>query len=583
MRQKVFFSYFRYFKFILFLLFFISACSGPKKTEPVLVIQPIRPPVFSISPDAVALSIKEKIAESKTKNRFICRSELVCGITLIPSFYKQRQYYPLWIGNSSKTFLIDELLEEIKTCIEDGLTPENYHLKTIENLLKTVNNENQKHLPGYYETAADLDILLTDAFLLLSSHLLSGRVNPETIHVEWQAFSPDVDLANVLDEAVKNRTIRASLQNLSPPHSEYKNLKTALEKYRTLSEQQELPGVSNGMTLRYGDSNRRVGALRNRLFFWGDIEKLETSNSNFFDVDLEKAVKGFQQRHGLTPDGLAGNETIAALNISAKSRVRQIELNLERWRWLPRDLGTRFILVNIADFKLTVTENSQPIMEMKVVVGKPYRKTPVFSKKMQYLVLNPFWNVPTKLALEDLAPKLCATPEYIEQHEFKVFQNWLAGSPEIDPASVNWCDLTPTSGFPYKLQQASGPYNPLGRIKFIFPNKYSVYLHDTPNKSLFDKALRNFSSGCIRVEKPYDLAEYLLRSEPEWTKEVISKFIESGNQKTLFLSQQIPVHLVYLTAWADAKGIVHFRNDIYEQDKALDTALNERPPIYFGD
>ena len=571
------------FRITLLILFLLSACASPAKKEPTPVIQPITPPAFAISSDAQTLAIKKKILNSKNKKRFICRSELVCGVSLIPYLYQQKQYTPFWIGKGNSSLLIDELLAEIKTSEKEGLIPENYHLDTIETLLAEVNNKNDTHSPNYYEATADLDILLTDAFLLLSSHLLSGRVNPETIHMEWQAFNPDVDLGKVLDEAVKNQTIRISLRHLSPPHSEYQNLRTALNTYRTLVAHQEAPMVPNGQTLRYGDSNQRVAFLRRRLFYLRDLDTQTTPDPLFFDFDLEKAVIRFQHRHGLTPDGLVGKKTLEAINISTQYRLRQIELNLERWRWLPRDLGSRFILVNIADFKLTVVENSQLVMEMRVVVGKPFRKTPVFSKNMQYLVLNPFWNVPTKLALEDLAPKICSNPDYIDKNQLVIFQNWQLDATEIDPASVKWCDLTPTSSFPYKIQQSPGPYNPLGRIKFIFPNKYSVYLHDTPNKSLFDRELRDYSSGCIRVEKPYELAAYVLTPDPQWSKESILRQIDRGERITVFLAEQIPVHLVYLTAWADADGTVHFRNDIYEQDKKLDNALKEHPPFYFGD
>jgi murein L,D-transpeptidase YcbB/YkuD len=214
---------------------------------------------------------------------------------------------------------------------------------------------------------------------------------------------------------------------------------------------------------------------------------------------------------------------------------------------------------------------------MRVVVGKTYRKTPVFSGKMQYLVINPFWNIPTKLAVKDLAPKVCSNLAYLAAKHIKVYKNWQHDSSEIDPALISWCNLTPKSYFPYKLQQTSGPYNLLGKIKFIFPNKYAVYLHDTPNKSLFDKSLRDFSSGCIRLEKPYSLAEFLLKSNPRWTKEAILDLLESSRRKNIFLNEHVPVYIVYITAWADNNGVVHFRNDVYKQDRILANVLKEQP------
>jgi murein L,D-transpeptidase YcbB/YkuD len=405
-------------------------------------------------------------------------------------------------------------------------------------------------------------------------------VNPETIHVKGEVFNPDIDLASVLNIALKDQAIRKTLQNLSPQHQEYLNLQSALKKYRELASKKESYHIPSGETLRYGVSHERVQTLRNRLIFLGDLKAAETPNPIFFDSGLEKAVKSFQFRHGLIVDGLAGRQTIAAMNISAQKRLRQIELNMDRWRWLPRDLGNRYILVNIANFKLTVVEHGKPIMDMRVVVGKPYRKTPVLSEKMQFLVINPFWNVPTKLALRDLAPKVCSDPDYLAAKQIKVYKDWQQDAPEMDPLFISWCNLTMASFFPYKLQQASGPYNPLGKIKFIFPNKYAVYLHDTPDKFLFDKNPRDFSSGCIRVEKPYLLAEFLLKSDHRWTKEAILDLFESSARKIIFLNEQIPVHLVYITAWADDDGVVHFRNDVYEQDRILGNALKKRPLLF---
>jgi murein L,D-transpeptidase YcbB/YkuD len=572
MKQIAFFyARMKYFKKILLILFIITGCASSTPQKSIISPGPHE------TTDAMSELIQQKIMRFSGKNRFTCRSELNLGRSLIPSFYLQRKFLPAWMGKNGEFLLADDLIEEIKNCKKHALKPEYYHFKAIEALLNTVRDNH--HIPSlmYQDIAADLDILLTDAFLLLSSNLLFGIVNPETVHVKGEAFNPDIDLASVLNIALKDQTIRKTLQNLAPQHQEYLNLQSALKKYRELASKKESFHITVGETLRYGSSHERVRTLRNRLIFLGDLKATEIPNPTFFDSDLEKAVKSFQFRHGLIVDGLAGRQTVAAMNISAQKRLRQIKLNMERWRWLPRDLGNQYILVNIANFKLTVVERKKQIMEMRVVVGKPYRKTPVFSGKMQFLVINPFWNIPTKLALRDLVPKACSDPDYLAAKQIKVYKNWQQDSLEIDPLFISWCNLTQASFFPYKLQQASGPYNPLGKIKFIFPNKYAVYLHDTPDKSLFDKNLRDFSSGCIRVEKPQLLAEFLLKSDPRWTKEAILDLFESSEHKSIFLNEQIPVHLVYITAWADNDGVVHFRNDVYEQDRILYVALKERP------
>jgi len=559
---------------ILLILFIITGCAASPSQKSKIIHDPHETHVAIFNQDTMSELIQQKITRFSGKKGFTHRSELTLGVSTIPSFYLQRKFSPAWMGENGEFLLADDLLEEIKDCKKHALNPEYYHIKAIETLLKTVRDN---HSLMYQDIAADLDILLTDTFLLFSSHLLFGLVNPETVHIKGESFDPDIDLAGVLNNALEDHTIRKTLQNLSPHHQEYLNLQSALKTYRELAAKDESLRIPFGETLKHGVSHERVRKLRNRLIFLGDLKATKTPNPTFFDDDLEKAVKRFQLRHGLTVDGLAGHQTVAALNIPVRKKLRQIELNMERWRWLPRDLGTKYILVNIANFKLSVVEHSRPIMEMRVVAGKRYRKTPVFSGKMQFLVINPFWNIPTKLAVRDLAPRVCSDPSYLTAKHIKVYKNWRQDSPEIDPAFVNWCTMTRKSYFPYKLQQVSGPHNLLGKIKFIFPNKYAVYLHDTPDKSLFDETLRDFSSGCIRVEKPELLAQFLLKSDPRWTEEAILDLLKSSARKAISLNEHIPVHLVYITAWVDNNGGVHFIKDVYKQDRRLANALKKRP------
>jgi murein L,D-transpeptidase YcbB/YkuD len=270
-----------------------------------------------------------------------------------------------------------------------------------------------------------------------------------------------------------------------------------------------------------------------------------------------------------------GASTLAAMNVPVESRINQIELNLERWRWIPRNLGSRYLLVNIADYSLAVVENQTVVLDMRVVVGKAYRRTPVFSEKMKYLVLNPFWNVPVKIAVEDKLPIIRKNPLYLTQQHIKVFENWSEAAPEINPVVVDWHRLN-SNYFPYRLRQDPGPLNALGRIKFMFPNKFAVYLHDTPQRGLFKKASRDFSSGCIRIEKPLELAKYLLRNDPQWPEQKITGTIESGVTTVVRIKDPIPVHLLYWTAWATETGTVHFGNDIYDRDPPLSRALKAK-------
>jgi L,D-transpeptidase YcbB len=255
-------------------------------------------------------------------------------------------------------------------------------------------------------------------------------------------------------------------------------------------------------------------------------------------------------------------------------RVRQIELNMERWRWLPQTLGERYVLVNIANFALDVVEHGQSVLAMRAVVGRPARQTPFFSADMTYLVLSPHWYVPPTIAIQDKLPLIRRNPAYVARQNFKLFRHGAGGMARVDPRSVDWSSVG-ARNFPYQLRQEPGPQNALGRVKFMLPNPHDVYLHDIPSRELFAKTERAFSSGCIRLEKPLELAQYLLRDDPRWSQQKILASIKRGTEQVVQLPISIPVHLLYWTAWVNEDGVVHFRKDIYERDKVLDEALQK--------
>jgi murein L,D-transpeptidase YcbB/YkuD len=300
-----------------------------------------------------------------------------------------------------------------------------------------------------------------------------------------------------------------------------------------------------------------------------------------FDEHVEHAVRRFQARHGLRVDGVLGPVTLAALNVSVTQRLQQLRANLERWRWLPRDLGRQHIVVNIARFTLDVVEDAQSVMTMRIIVGTPYRDTPAFSSQINYLVLNPSWNVPLRIAVEDKLPLIRQDPGYLGRNHMKVFQGWGTEAREIDPGTINWSKVS-AEKFPYRLRQTPGPLNALGQIKFILPNPFDVYLHDTPSRELFNRTIRTFSSGCIRVEKPLELAQYVLRGDPRWRHESLLATIGRRREQTIRVPVPVPVHILYWTAWVEVDGTVHFRNDIYHRDTLVEQALNTRPPLRQG-
>jgi murein L,D-transpeptidase YcbB/YkuD len=425
----------------------------------------------------------------------------------------------------------------------------------------------------------DLDLLLTDAFLILSAHLFSGKVNPETVDPQWHVDRRKRDMAQFLETSLTSGQIETALYSLLPTHLGYARLRQALIRYRNIYDNSGWPAVPTGTKLQRGDRGDRVAALRKRLAIEGFIENQGAENGTLFDDALDKAVRKFQRLNGLDTDGIVGTQTLQALNIAAGQRVRQIVVNLERWRWLPQNWGRRYVIVNIASFNLNVVENEQLVMDSRVIAGKTYRRTPVFSDRVTYLVLNPSWEVPKKIARKDLLPKIKKDPQFLSQQKIRIFKGWGSNAREIDPKDIDW-KAVKESNFEFRLRQDPGPLNALGRIKFMFPNQFDVYLHDTPARNLFEKSRRDFSSGCIRMEKPVEFAEYLLRSHLAWPPEKIRSSLTGSEpvEQTVQIPEPINIHILYWTVWLGHDDLIHFSPDIYGRDSALDAALQKPPP-----
>lgn len=524
----------------------------------------------------VAQQIFNILKAGQKSNSFTCRKERICGTSAIPEFYRKRSYTPAWTLEGSLTAQARDLILALESSRDEGLSPEIYHFAEIQTVLAKLKESTLVLHAIPPSLLAELDILLTDAFLLYAAHLRAGRVDPESIQTSWVAFHPEVDLSLVLSEALASGRIIESLVALSPANEGYHRLKQALLSYRKISVETQWPKIPSGPTLRPGGTDARVGALKHLLKVMGDLEDSSDDGSLVFDESLEQALRRFQRRHGLEADGILGRQTLSQLNRPVAERIRQMEINLERWRWLPHDLGARYVLVNIAAFQLNVMESGRSVLDMRVVVGTDYRKTPVFSETMKYVVLNPYWDVPFRIAIEDKLPIIQKDPSYLSKNGYRVFAGWEENATEVAPESIDWSGIN-RSNFVYRLRQDPGPKNALGRIKFMFPNRFSVYLHDTPQQGLFQKTVRIFSSGCIRVEQPLALAAYVLQDNPDWNLEKIETVIASGNNRTIFLKFSIPVHLLYWTAWVEPDGTIHFREDVYERDQLLDRALKEVP------
>lgn len=540
----------------------LAGCGSPPRTDAGLVGEQIR----------------TRIEAAGVVTDLQVGGEPVYASLVLPKFYERRLYRPAWCDERGPTRLADDLVASLRRADLEGLRSEDYHLAGIEAVLAAARSDDQESGPAIApDRWAELDLLLTDAFLVYGAHLLAGRVDPETLRPEWVSNRRTADIAAVLEAALATGDIAGSLEALVPPQYGYRRLREAVARYREVAARGGWPTIPDAATLQRGDRGPSVTALRERLRLEDDLGPAGFEDAELFDAELEQAVQGFQRRHGLTADGAVSAATRAELNVPVERRVEQLELNLERWRWLPNDLGRRHIIVNIAAFELEVVEDDSVMLAMRVVVGRAFNRTPVLSDTMRYLVLNPYWHVPRSIAAGELLPKVQRDPSYLARYKLRVYPSSGPGAREIDPGAVNWSAITPAR-FPFWLRQDPGPLNALGRVKFMFLNKFNIYLHDTPARPLFEETQRDFSHGCIRIQQPIELAVYLLRQNPRWTRDAILGALDEGVDRTVPLPQPIPIHLLYWTAWADGDGTIQFRGDIHAWDAPLWKALRAPPP-----
>jgi murein L,D-transpeptidase YcbB/YkuD len=485
--------------------------------------------------------------------------EGIRGRLILPMFYERRDFEPVW----SDPGRFKELRKLIAASADDGLLPEDYHLKAIDKIAGEGDRTKDPH------SGADLDILCTDALLTLAYHMKFGKVDPERLDSDWNIYEDMAELTEMIDRMEEvfeggSGSVTRAMDDIRPSYEIYRDLSIALVEYRKIEAEGGWAAVPEGETLKEGMRVQRVIKLRERLAVTGDL-KIEGSVDDLFDEELARGVENFQRRHGLDVDGVAGKMTIAALNMPVSGKIDRIRVNLERLRWVLQDDSRSFIVVNIAGFELIYGKDEELLWRARVQVGKEYRKTPVFRADMDYIVFNPTWTVPPTILKKDMIPKAAEDPSYLDGKNIRVIDNKGRVIPSRD---VDWKKYL-KGGFPYTLRQDPGPNNALGRVKFIFPNKHFVFLHDTPSRSLFSRSKRTFSSGCIRLENPLEFAEFLLDDPEDWNIRKIEQLIESAKTKTVHLDQPLPVFLLYWTAFVRFDGTVDFREDIYNRDDPI--------------
>ncbi|MBI5505422.1 MAG: L,D-transpeptidase family protein [Deltaproteobacteria bacterium] len=500
--------------------------------------------LFSPAPALPSDALMQTVRALQARGPQPLAGTTVTSAVLLPRIYESRGFEPLWTDPAA----VDDLVRAIAESASVGLDPADYHMATIARLRAAGDRDDR--------ACADLDVILTDALVRLAYHARFGKVDPQRLDTDWNYSRPLIgpDPAAVLRKAIEARHLSEFLDKIGPQSLFFRRTRDALAQYRALAAQGGWPSIPAGPALEVGRSGQRVAILRRRLAITADLdEQAGAATGDVFDASLAEAVEAFQRRHGLAADGVVGTATLRALNVPVADRIEQLRATLERCRWVLHDAPRRFVLVNVAGFKAYFVAEGTRVWETRVVVGKPYTKTPIFRADMKYIVLNPDWTIPASIVRNEVMPGMRRDPRYLEKKGFR----------RVDGQFV----------------QPPGPKNALGRIKLMLPNSHSVYLHDTPSKSFFEQTTRTFSHGCVRVERPVELAALVL-DDPAWSVDALERAIATGKSQTLTLRQPVPVLILYWTAAMDRDGKVEFLPDVYGRDAAIIRELHAppRPP-----
>jgi len=503
------------------------------------------------STDLIAGEIQQRLGEGGSEIRV--RNETLDAEPL-RRFYQRRGWHSAW------SEMTEALLAVLAGAEADGLPVSSFHLNTLKSLLQT----------NSAAGLAERDLLLTDGLLRYAMAMRGQRIDPAEIEEDWFLTVPAFDAVEFLNENAKK--LPTALLELRPLYAGYQLLSQKLVELKAVAAAGDWPKVPPGPPIKPGALDDRILDVRKRLAAAG-LDAAPLGEPNFYDEALQSEVQLFQRRHGLNDDGVLGRQTVQTMNISAAERARQVAVNMERWRWLPARLEPNHIVVNVPGAWLEVVEGGKAVLSMRVIVGDPEHPTPALHAKMTSLVMNPIWRIPSSIATNEILPKLKKDPGYLIENDLELVSDSFApGSPESQGVGISWKTM---SVIPWPVRQRAGSDNALGRIKFNIPNDDDIYLHDTPNRKAFTRNFRALSHGCVRVEKPEDLALYALKDK-QWSGEKLEQEIDKGETRTVSLGKSLPVWLLYWTSWVDGDGVLQFRDDLYERDQRLLVALSQQ-------
>lgn len=508
--------------------------------------------------------MQQRIEVQGTNNSVAARGVILFSQIELPKFYTNRNYELAWTDKKNR----DDLFVSIESSFFEGLTPEDYHLNGIKELL----NESKYNKLNDTDLV-DLDLLMTDALILYASHLISGKVEQSKLRSKWDIeLNPrPKNIDSLLTVTLHNKKVKDALDHVKPQHYLYKLLKFHLNEYRELAKKGGWPKVSEGESLKKDMVDARILEIRAYLLVTKGLKEYKIENDSLFDEELETAVKKFQTLHNLTNDGVIGKRTIEQMNVSVEDRIGMIRLNLERMRWVFHNPDDDFLLVNIAGFYVKRFKNKVETFNSRVIVGKYNKESPIFKGLMTYIVLNPTWTLPYSISTHETLPKLKKDPGYLAAKHMEIMDR---NGTVLNPDNIDFKQYS-SGNFPFIVRQKAGPWNALGQVKFMFPNKYAVYLHDTPSRGLFNQQDRAFSHGCIRTERKWELLMSLMDDESVWNMDKINAILKSGKTTTIKLPKPVNIYIMYWTSSVDQENNLYFMKDVYKRDPAVLKALND--------